>query len=187
MTHVWRERLSLHSSSPIMFHPVGAFRASGCLRFFFFLIYDTHSPDHPHTVQIKWAENRETIQSHFPLCTRAFARIPFKLFSSDQHSCSPLGHVGGKFEKNIQNLLLVICMPRGARLLSIAPFFKPFDILLDVGVRLRCSSDTYCSLFQREREREDGVSVLIDRVGLCCTQTPNKLSAEFPQVFNTSN
>ena len=37
-------------------------------------------------------------------------------------------------------------------LLSIAPFFQPFDILLDVGVCLRCSSDTYCSLFQRERE-----------------------------------
>lgn len=38
-------------------------------------------------------------------------------------------------------------------LLSIAPFFQPFDILLDVGVCLRCSSDTYCSLFQREKER----------------------------------
>ena len=37
-------------------------------------------------------------------------------------------------------------------LLSIAPFFQPFDILLDVGVCLGGSSDTYCSLFQRERE-----------------------------------
>lgn len=129
--------------------------------------------------------------------SRLNARICKNLFQAFRHQISTPTFASGvwrKFEKNIQNLLLVICMPCGARLLSIAPFFQPFDILLDVGVCLRCSSDTYCSLFQKEREGErggergrEGAGLLIERVGLSCTQTPNKRGAEFPQVLNAGN
>lgn len=105
------------------------------------------------------------------------------LSTSDPPPASPYGQ-RAKLEKNIQNLLIVICMPAGAALLSIARLLLPFDILLDVAVRLRCSSDTYCSLFQSGRGGGGlQVSVLIEHVGLSCTQTPNEHQEEESPQF----
>lgn len=42
-------------------------------------------------------------------------------------------------------------MPGGARLLSIAPFFQPFDILLDVGV---CQGAAVTHIVHYFREEE---------------------------------
>lgn len=100
----------------------------------------------------RW-ETAAAIQSHPALWMWALVRLSFKHFTSHQHPSFPSG-TWRKFEGNIQNLLLLICMPGGARLLSIAPFLQPFDIPLDVGVCLRWSSDTYCSLFQKEGEEK---------------------------------
>lgn len=118
-------------------------------------IYEPHSVGLSALTQSGENRRRSTVT-----CTLLNAGICKNLFQAFHIRSTPPASPSGmwrKFEKNIQNLLLVICMPRGARLLSIAPFFQPFDILLDVAVCLRCSSDTYCSLFHRQK----GVVVVV--------------------------
>lgn len=92
-----------------------------------------------------------------------------------------------KFEKKIQNLLLVISMPGGAWLLSIAPFFQPFDILLDVVCVKVQPRHILFIISEGRKAGKGGVGLLIERVRSCCTQTPYKHCAEFPQVPNVSN
>lgn len=74
----------------------------------------------------------EYSDTHTPKC----GHLQDSLSSVHIRSTPPASPSGmwRKFEKNIQNLLFVISKPGGAWLLSIAPFFQPFDILLDVGV-----------------------------------------------------
>lgn len=99
---------------------------------------------------------------------------------------SPSG-IWRKFEKKIQNLLLVISMPGGTWLLSIAPLFQPFDILLDVVCVKVQPRHILFIISEGRKNGKRGVGLLIERVRSCCTQTPHTHCAEFPQVPNASN
>lgn len=128
----------------------------------------------------------DSIQWHARTSMRAFARFSFKCSTSD-YPPPPIPPSGRKFEKKIQNLLLVISMSGGAWLLSIAPFFQPFDILFDVVCVKVQPRHILFIISEGRKTGKGGVGLLIERVRSCCTQTPHKHCAEFPQVPNVSN